>query len=128
MEYRLTLPYTKPPLTTNESRNAHHFTEHRVKKQVEEMVGWAAKQAKVPALGPSTITAVWYAPDRRIRDNDSLAMLLKATKDGLVKAGVWPGDHWAWVVEDRMAVTVTDTKNPRIEIIIREVEPNDHHY
>lgn len=123
MEYLIVTPFRKPPLTMNELRRAHHFREAAAKKEVAEVVWALAKAQHIPALGPSTISIVWYPPTKRDRDSDSLAVFLKATKDALVNVGVWPDDNSRWVVRDYLQVMPEpDRINPRIEIRITELE------
>ena len=119
MQYRIVTPFRKPPLTTNEQRRAHYYTVAKAKKEVADVVSWRAREQNIKHLGPSVITVIWYAPDKRKRDNDALAFYLKAAKDALCPQ-VWPDDSSEWVVEDRMAVRY-DKDNPRIEILIEEV-------
>jgi len=84
------------------------------------MIYWLCKQQKIPELAPSTISVVWFAPDKRRRDNDSLGPFIKATKDGLVKAGVFVDDSSDWITDDHMAVNSSQPTNPRIEVRISE--------
>ncbi|OYN81879.1 RusA family crossover junction endodeoxyribonuclease [Mycolicibacterium sphagni] len=112
----------RPPLTTNQAWQSHWRKRSDAKKQVEETVGWLARQAGLKDLGPSVVSITWYAPDRRNRDSDSLAEFQKGVLDGLVKVGVWPDDHSDYVIQTRLAVTKAETRNPRIEIRIWEVD------
>lgn len=73
-------------------------------------------------LKPCEILITWYAPDKRVRDNDSLSEFCKAALDGLVKAGVLKDDNSDHVTMTSLAVTKSDTRNPRIEIRITEVD------
>lgn len=126
MEYRIVTPFRKPPLTMNELRRAHHFTEAKAKKEVAEVVAWHAKRQGIKDLGPSIITITWYPAMKRNRDNDSLAVFCKAAKDALVSVGVWPDDNSRWVVADHLVVMPEpDRDNPRIEILIQEVVEYD---
>lgn len=120
MEYTIVTPFKRPPMSLNEQRRAHHFQVAKAKKEVGDVIGWHAKRQGMGRLKPSIIKVTWFAPDKRKRDNDSLAPFLKAAKDALVGAGVWPDDNSTWVVEDRMAVDY-DKDNPRIEVSIVEV-------
>lgn len=81
---------------------------------------WMARQQKIPRLGPSKLEVCWFVPDKRIRDNDSLAVFFKAAADALVSEGVWPDDNFNWVTYSGMSIDATQTKNPRIEIYITE--------
>lgn len=121
MEHRLVTPFRKPPLTMNELRRAHYYTEAKAKKEVEEVVYWLAIRQGIKDLAPSIITVTWFPPTNHKRDNDSLGPFTKAAKDALVRAGVWPDDNSAFVVEDRQRIGPLDRTNPRIEILIQEV-------
>lgn len=125
MQYLIVTPFKRPPMTANQAKGAHYMAEAKAKKAVADVVAALATRQGIPRLGPSIITVTWWAPDKRVRDNDSLSPFLKATKDALVKrCGVWPDDHCFWVVQDRMAVKL-DRDNPRIEILLTEVTEND---
>lgn len=120
MEYRIVTPFKRPPMTLNEQRRAHFFQVAKAKEEVATVVQWMAKRQGIPRLDRVTVHVTWFAPDRRRRDNDSLAPFLKATKDALVAAGVLHDDSSEYVQQDSMAVSV-DKSNPRIEIVITEV-------
>ncbi len=107
-------------MTLNEQRRAHFFQVAKAKDEVATVVQWLAKRQGIPRIDRATIHVTWYAPDRRRRDNDSLATFLKATKDALVTAGVFQDDSSEYVLADSMAVRF-DKDNPRIEIVITEV-------
>jgi len=114
-------------MTSNDQRRAHFQTQRAAKKQVEDAVHWLVKRQGIKDLGPSIVTAIWFAPDKRKRDSDSLGPFVKAALDAMVKAGVWPDDNSDWVVETRMAVSKSETRYPRIELIIQEVEEYDRY-
>lgn len=117
----LVVPMTRPPLTTNQAWQSHWRKRSTAKKTVEELVGRLAWQAGLKGLGPSVVSVTWYAPDKRVRDSDSMSEFLKAALDGLVKVGVWPDDNSDWVIQTRLSINKSDTKNARIEIRIDEV-------
>lgn len=112
-------------MSANDQRRYTWQVVRKYKEQVSTLVYGLAKAAKIPNLDPSIVSCCWYAPDRRRRDADSLGPFIKAALDGLVKAGVWPDDHSDWVVEVRLSVNKSDTKNPRLEILILERSAND---
>lgn len=112
------MPMKRPPMTANDQRRAHWGAVRKAKEQVENAVNALARQAGIKNLGPSVVSVRWFAPDKRKRDSDSLGPFLKAVLDGLVGAGVWPDDHSDWVVETRMSISKSETRNPRIEIRI----------
>lgn len=116
----LTVPYARPPMLANDQRRSHYRTVAAAKREVTEMVGWAAKSAHLGPCGPSAVTITWFVPDKRRRDPDSLAPFAKAALDGLVHAGVWPDDNSEWV--RRLILEIRhDRANPRIEIRIDEI-------
>lgn len=112
-------------MSANDQRRYTWQVVRKYKEQVSTLVYGLAKAAKITNLDPSIVSCCWYAPDRRRRDADSLGPFIKAALDGLVKAGVWPDDHSDWVVEVRLSVNKSDTKNPRLEILILERSAND---
>lgn len=122
MEYRLVTEFIRPPMTSNDQKRAHYYAVAKAKKLVGTAVRKLAEAQGIRDLGPSTIEVVWFVPTKRAADNDALGPFLKAAKDGLVDAGVWTDDNYRFVVKDSMSITDTDTKNPRIEIYIKEVE------
>lgn len=103
----------------NDQRRASWHKVRAAKLEVENMIYWLCKQQRIPELAPSTIEIVWFAPDRRHRDNDSLSPFLKATKDGLVKAGVFVDDSSEWITRDSMSI-MQGIDNPHIEVRIVE--------
>ncbi|ALA48494.1 RusA-like Holliday junction resolvase [Mycobacterium phage Lolly9] len=121
MEHRLTVPFKRPPMTANDQRRAHWAVVAKAKKQVGDVVEWQARRAGIKDLGPSVVSVLWYTPTKRATDSDSLGPFVKGALDGLVRAGVWPDDNSRYVKQTCMAVSDGDTKNPRIEIRIREV-------
>lgn len=63
----------------------------------------------------------WYTKDRR-RDPDNVAAGgTKIILDGLVLAGVLPGDGWAYVASISHTFAV-DKRNPRVEVELDEAE------
>lgn len=110
-------------MSANDQRRSHYHRQAKAKREVGDIVGWLAKQQGIKNLSPCIVTVIWYAPDKRRRDTDSLGFFLKSALDGLKDVGAWPDDHSDWVVETRLSIDKTDTENPRIEIIIEELTP-----
>ena len=70
---------------------------------------------------PVFMEYLWIEPNKR-RDKDNISSFgRKVIQDALVSAGVLKDDGWKYVVgfSDRFEV---DKTNPRIEVLIREVE------
>ena len=74
---------------------------------------------------PVHISYRFYEPNRR-RDLDNIAGVAhKFIQDSLVRCGVLENDGWDQITGFSDAFFV-DLHNPRIEITIREVEPDAH--
>ncbi|MFG6325582.1 MAG: RusA family crossover junction endodeoxyribonuclease [Lachnospiraceae bacterium] len=70
---------------------------------------------------PVFMEYTWIEPNKR-RDKDNISSFgRKVIQDALVSAGVLKDDGWRYVVgfSDRFEV---DKKNPRIEVLIKEVK------
>lgn len=78
--------------------------------------GWQARAARLPRLtGPVHVTAIVHRADQRRADAANCSDTVKAVIDGLVDAGVLPGDHDQVIrsttivpgeIRDRSALTV----------------------
>ena len=79
----------------------------------------ALKQSK-RILGASEVTYRFYVPDRRRRDAANMIHSQKPAIDGCVDAKIIPGDHWEVLSIAKTHVEV-DRKNPRVELIFKEV-------
>lgn len=121
MTYILALDLKRPPMTSNDQRRAHWSAIRAAKSHVETLVGWHAKKAHVPLVGYCDVEVVWFAPNGIKRDADSLGPFLKASLDGLVKAGVLTDDSREYVRKTATWVEI-DRELPRIEVRIIEIE------
>lgn len=84
--YRLTLPWTRPPLSANQRLSWPE--RHRHTREIRTTVGWLAKAARIPPAAHVTVTLVWAPGVPRTRDEDNPFPTLKAACDGLVDAGI----------------------------------------
>jgi crossover junction endodeoxyribonuclease RusA len=108
MTYIITLPWDRPPLTTNETRRLHH---HALAQRVRDIhtathyqlrrndtITWRRQDGTqepttLPKLNTATsVVLVYQAADNRRRDADNISASLKPILDTLVKAGVLPDD------------------------------------
>lgn len=96
---RIDMPWTKPPLTKNDTRRHGHHHAMRAKWDAALTdARWAIRAAKVPSqTGLSDVTLHWRQPDRRRRDPDGAALTLSACLDAAVLEGVLHEDSWVWV-------------------------------
>ncbi|WP_411828815.1 RusA family crossover junction endodeoxyribonuclease [Mycobacterium intracellulare] len=117
------LPLRSPLLTLNDQRRAHWTTVRKAKSDVELLISVAVNKAKLkPIEGPVVVWLVWYAPDRRARDCDGLAPMLKACLDALVHKGILPDDNSEIVHQACLGPIVVARDNPRFELQIRGLE------
>lgn len=92
------------PLTTNRVMGLHRQAWAKHTRVVRERWYWLAKKARVPAFAKATITVTPLHKDRRSpQDVAACAPEAKAAIDGIVDAGVLPGDDPRYL----LAVTFT---------------------
>lgn len=109
-------------MTQNGQRRAHWNEVRRAKAETELLFGSALNKAKLTKIeGPITVRAIWYAPDARRRDVDSLSVLMKSCLDALEKRGVIENDDYLTVREVHLGPVIISRDNPRIEIHIELV-------
>lgn len=84
LAYKLALPWSKPPLTSNQ-RFGHWAPRNRIVADVRTTVAWLAKQAKIPPGRHLTVELVWAPGDRRRRDAPNLQPTVKAAVDALAR-------------------------------------------
>ena len=124
MEYLLTIPGTLNNL--NDYILADRTNRHKgakMKANNGDIVAIAIKQCMrgVRIEKPVFMEYLWVEPNKR-RDKDNISSFgRKVIQDSLVQCGVLKDDGWKYVVgfSDRFEV---DKKNPRVEVLIKEVE------
>jgi hypothetical protein len=87
----LQLPYPKPPLSKNQ--RLHHMAVYRTRKRIRDDVRLIARAKHLHAVDEALITLHWRPAVARQRDEDNAFDTVKPCVDGLVDAGVLPGDH-----------------------------------
>lgn len=123
MEYLLTIPGTLPTLNQYiAAERSNRYKAAKMKRDAEDRIIIAVRQYMrgVHIDNPVRLDYLWVVKDKRT-DRDNIAFAKKFVQDALVKTGVIDDDGWNYVVgfSDRFEV---DKDNPRIEILIREVE------
>lgn len=89
------LPWFRPPLSQNDRQ--HH---HVKAKLVAAALGQARQAIREQGLKPRTganVTLHYRVGDKRRRDADNLAIVLKVCLDALVLEEVIPDDSWVHV-------------------------------
>lgn len=110
----LTLPWPPKPIHSHNSGSwrdrARAVSEYRFASAA------IARSTCQPIQPPVVGHMIIRAPDRRLRDVLNWAHAAKPAIDGIVDAGVLPGDDWrtilSWTIE-----YVVDTDNPGITIL-----------
>lgn len=97
----------------------HRLVGAEMKKQNTNLARLAALRA-VRFDTPVRFVFTWFEKDAK-RDPDNVVFAKKFILDGLVAAKVIPNDTRRWVRGWRESVE-TDSANPRIEILITEVQ------
>jgi len=101
-----------------------NYKEYAVMKDKNtEQVAWLAIQSHIPRFEKAYFIITWYEPDLR-RDPDNIMAGQKFILDGLVAAGVLPGDSQKYILGIYHRFKV-DRKNPRVEVEIVDVEKNE---
>lgn len=70
---------------------------------------------------PVRITYTFHEPDLR-RDVGNIAYVSKPFEDALQITGVLENDNQKWIKEQHFIAGEVDKKNPRIEIVIEEID------
>lgn len=101
------LPWTKPPLTKNDTRRNgnHHAMRHKWTGALDD-ARWAIRSEMLHGAGfeKAVVILHWQQPDRRRRDGDGASLTLSACLDALVLEEVLPDDSWAHVIHSGVTV------------------------
>lgn len=145
--WTIRLPFTEPPVSANDARRGHWRSQWAAKIEVEQAVTVLVRAARIPKLDRCALELTWYVPDYRVRDDDGLAVLLKAARDALTPsrpavpagaptqsgtprkkaqraklgAGIIPDDNARYVESSTTAIVLGDP-DPRIELTIHARE------
>ncbi len=128
MEYLLTVPGKLCGLNDYiAAERAHRQKGAKMKADNGDIVALAIRQCLrgVRIDHPVYMEYRWVEPNKR-RDKDNVSSFgRKVIQDALVDTGVLKDDGWNYVVgfSDRFEV---DKENPRIEVLIRDVESRNY--
>lgn len=115
---QITIPGIPP--SVNEFMRWPAIVQHNKALEWAKIVGWAVKASRVTGrFSKCRVTLVYCFPDNRRRDPDNFAG--KFLLDGLRKAGVLEDDDFSHI-ELQISRGETDSKNPRVKILIEELE------
>lgn len=115
----ITVPGELPGMNDILAQSKSHYAEYsKFKKQYTTLVQLCARHKE--RIDRANVTITWYCKDQR-RDKDNIMAGAKFVFDGLVKAGVLPDDRWKQIGDITHRFEV-DKRNPRVEIVLTEVE------
>lgn len=124
MEYKFTIIGRLDGL--NEYTAANRTNPHKggkMKRENEDIAIWSIRKALrgVHITRPVTLKYDFYEKDKR-RDLDNISSFAhKVIQDSLVKTGVLKNDGWSEII-GYLDQFYCDSKNPRIEVTIVEVD------
>lgn len=81
--WSFTLPYPRPPRGLHANDRIHWRGKAKSSAKVRQDVFTLVRAAHVPALERIRVDVEWVVPDRRKRDTDNLAPLLKVIYDAI---------------------------------------------
>ena len=99
----------------------HWSARNRISQGIKKAAWAMAINARIPRLERVEIQGIYDPPDRRRRDGDNLAPVLKAVADGIVAAGRLPDDDSKHVVRSWCEISDRPYPRGRLRVIIREV-------
>lgn len=121
---KLIIQGTLPNLNDYTKANrANRYAGANLKKKTEDMIAWHIMQQLhgVHYDNPVTLRFHWFEANRR-RDLDNIAFAKKFILDALVKNEIIDDDNWGHV-RGFVDVFRIDKENPRVEVVIGEVQP-----
>ncbi len=125
MVEKLIIPGELPGLNEIIEMSKIHWGEYAKEKRILTYeIALLAKTQIKRKYQKIDLTFYWYCENRR-RDKDNIIAGQKFVIDGLVEAGVIENDGWRQV-QNIFHYFELDKKNPRIEILIKEVGDNGY--
>lgn len=123
MTYKFIVPETLNNLNDYTTANRRNKYVGGKMKNDNEIIITAAILEQIRTVRitkPVKISYTWIEPNRK-RDLDNIAFAKKFVQDALVKNGILENDGWKNITgfEDHFQV---DKNNPRIEILITEID------
>ena len=117
---KIRIPGELPHLNEIIEKSKQHWAAYsKMKKKHTNAAAWIAK-ANLEPMEKVDLTFIWYCKNRR-KDKDNIIVGQKFVIDGLVEAGIIENDGWKQIGTLLHQFRV-DKENPRVEVIIEEVE------
>lgn len=117
---RIDLPWPKPPLSQNDRDERNKGGARKIATAKAE-ARMAIRAARVKPIVGAVVTLHYRAPDRRRRDADNLAVVLKVVQDALVLEEVLPRDDWVHVPASGQQIHPPSDEGPAMWIELTDV-------
>jgi hypothetical protein len=127
MSWSFDLPYTRPPFGLSANDRPKHWGPKATNTaEVRELVFYLTRTTHVPALEKCRVDVVWVVKDRRRRDTDNLAPLLKAIYDGIgsdrgVSARIVEDDAPEFMTKPGATIRYETGCTPHFEVTITDI-------
>ncbi len=125
MTEKLIIPGELPGLNEIIAMSKEHWAKYAEEKhsRTEEIAYLTRSQIK-KKYKKVDLTFTWYCRNKK-RDKDNIIAGQKFILDGLVAAGVIENDGWEQIGNISHFFSI-DKENPRVEVIIKEVEESEY--
>ena len=125
MVEKLIIPGELPGLNEIIAMSKEHWAKYAEEKhsRTEEIAYLTRSQIK-KKYKKVDLTFTWYCRNKK-RDKDNIIAGQKFILDGLVAAGVIENDGWEQIGNISHFFSI-DKENPRVEVIIKEVEESEY--
>lgn len=114
------------PFTVNEAMRMHRMALVRVTKEWRHAFGILASQYRGPVIERATITVELHLKGKRKQDPAGCCIATKAAIDGIVDAGILPGDGPENVVSVTFLAPIFEAAADEMTLVVTEVT-DEHH-
>ncbi len=99
----------------------------RIKREYQMIAANAIRRClgKTKAKKPISLHYSFYEADRKRDKGNIFSFADKVFEDALQAVGFIPNDNWCWISKIESPDFFVDSKNPRIEVTMTEVEWED---
>lgn len=125
MTEKLIIPGELPGLNEIIAISKEHWAKYAEEKHNRtEEIAYLAKSQIKRKYQKVDLVFTWFCKNKK-RDKDNIIAGQKFILDGIVAAGVIENDGWRQV-GNILHYFEVDNKNPRVEVIIKEVEESEY--
>lgn len=113
------LPWTSPPVSLNDRQ--HHHVKAKATAAAKALAVDAIRRAHVAPMVGANVTLHYRVKDKRRRDADNLAPVLKVCQDALVTLNILPDDSWVHVPKSGQEIHPPDGTPARMWLELEEL-------